>query len=510
MKEKFYITTPIYYVNDAPHLGHAYSSVLADVFARRHRLSGEGVFFLTGTDEHGAKVSRAAEAKKEDVQVFVDKNSLKFRELLKVLNVSNDDFIRTSDKEKHWPGVKKLWNKIKSKEDIYKGAYKGLYCVGCEAFITEKDLVNGKCVYHGREPEAIEEENYFFRLSSYGDALKKIIESGELKIWPESRKNETLAFIDEGLQDISVSRPGKDIPWGVPVPDDASQTVYVWFEALANYISGLAYGRDEKLFAAFWPADVHILAKDIMRFHAIIWPAMLLSAGLALPRNFLVHGFINVAGRKMFKTLGNIVDPFDIIKRYGTDALRYYFCRELSPFEDGDFTEEKFKTAYNANLANGLGNYASRVFKMAESYFGGKINKPDDAFLSGVPLRGGESEDFSVPYFFEHSVWPKYERAMEEFRINEAADAAWSALSLLDNYIQVYEPFKLVKIDSEKTEAVLWSLLCGLAHISLMIYPLMPETAGKIMKSLGIEAAGKREWGNFSVKSAGNLFPRKQ
>lgn len=510
MKEKFYITTPIYYVNDAPHLGHGYTSVLADVLARYQGFLGAEIFFLTGTDEHGAKVSRAAEEKGESVSSFVEKNFLKFQELAKTLNISNSDFIRTSDQKKHWPGVKKLWEVIQGKGDIYKSKYHGFYCVGCEAFVTEKDLVDGKCVYHNIKPEMIEEENYFFRLSKYGLALKKLVESGEVRILPESRKNETLSFIAEGLTDISISRPGKDIPWGVPVPGDDSQTVYVWFEALCNYISGLGYGGDETLFNKFWPADWHILAKDIMRFHTIIWPAMLLSAGLSLPKNFLVHGFINIGGHKMSKTIGNVVDPFDVIRRYGVDALRYYFCRELTPFEDGDFTEDKFKAAYNANLANGLGNYTSRVFKMALSYFSGIVKKPDDVLLNQVSFGSGPGEDFSVPYVFEHTFWPEYKKFFGEIKINEAAGVIWSALSQLDTYVQAHEPFKLIKTNPVKTEAVLWSLLFGLANISQMLYPFMPETAEKIMRGLGIDQGQKEVWGDFSLTPMENLFPRKE
>jgi methionyl-tRNA synthetase len=508
--KSYYITTPIYYVNDAPHLGHVYNALLTDVLARYQRLLGKEVFFLSGTDEHGAKVNRAAEKNKKEVKQFVDENSLKFKEMLKIINISNDDFIRTSDKKRHWPGVEKLWKEIKVKGDVYKGKYKGFYCLGCEAFITEKDLDGGKCVYHDKEPEVIEEENYFFKLSKYTDRIKKAVISGEFKIIPDSKKNETLAFLEQGLDDISFSRPAKDIKWGIPVPGDASQIIYVWVDALTNYISALGYGRNAKeKFDKFWPADLHVLGKDIMRFHTIIWPAMLMSAGLPLPKAFLIHGFINFGGKKMSKSLGNIADPFDITERYGVDALRYYLSREVSPFEDGDFTEEKFKTAYNANLANGLGNYASRVFKMAFSYFDGVVKKPDDILLSQVPFKEKEKEFFTASYVFEHYVWPEYEVCMGNLKINKAADIIWSALSWLDSYIQDYKPFKLIDSDKEKTEAVLWSLLDGLANISWMVYPFMPETADKIMKGLGIKKQ-KEGWSDFSLKPIETLFPRKE
>jgi len=506
---KFYITTPIYYVNDVPHIGHAYTSVLTDVLARYNRFLGKDVLFLTGTDEHGAKICRSAEAKGVDVKDFVDENSAKFKELFKLLNISNDDFIRTSDQERHWPNAQKIWGKIRVKEDVYKKKYEGLYCVGCEAFITERDLVDGKCIYHDKEPEKIEEENYFFKLSKYGDELKNLIEKDEFKIYPESKKKEVLSFIGEGLRDISISRPAKDIKWGIPVPWDSDHTLYVWAEALVNYLSALDYKGGGKLYKKFWPADIHIMAKDILRFHAVVWPAILLSAGLELPKSLLAHGFINSGGKKMSKTLGNVVDPTDIASRYGVDALRYYLVRELTPFEDGDFTEEKFKETYNANLANGLGNYVSRVFKMAFTYFEGSIKKPDDVLLSQISIKEDGKETYSVPYVFDKVLWPKYQKNMKEMKINKAADVAWEAISILDGYVQDYEPFRLIKTDKEKTEAVLWSLLCGLANIVWMIYPFMPETAEKIMAGLGVKNH-KDSWEEFKLNEVENLFPRKE
>ena len=276
---------------------------------------------------------------------FVDENSAKFRELTKKLNISNDDFIRTSDKNRHWPGARLLWKKLVEVGDIYKGKYSGYYCVGCEAYIKESDLINGKCPYHYAEPEKIEEENYFFRLSRYADEIKKRIESGELKILPESGKNEILAVIRKGIEDISFSRPVEKLAgWGVPVPNNDSQLMYVWCDALANYVSALGYGSgDESNFQKFWPADLHVIGKDILRFHALIWPAMLMSAKLPLPKKLFVHGFIISDGKRMSKTLGNVIDPFDLIERYGVDAARYYLLREITPFGDGDITEKNLR-----------------------------------------------------------------------------------------------------------------------------------------------------------------------
>ena len=323
-------------------MGYALEIIQADVFARYRRILGEEVFFLTGTDEHGAKVTKAAEKEGKSPKEFVDKISGEFRELKEVLNLSNDDFIRTTDEKRHWPIVKKVWQKLKENGDIYKKKYQGLYCVGCEAFITKKDLIDGKCKIHQKEPEIVEEENYFFRLSKYSKKIEEIIEKDEVKIIPEERKNEMLSFIGQGLEDVSFSRPRKDLKWGIPVPDDESQTIYVWADALINYISALG-GFEKGEFKEFWPPDIHFLGKDILRFHATIWLGMLLSLGLELPKNIFVHGFITSNGQKMSKSLGNVIDPFELVKKYGADAVRYFLLREIPPTEDGDFTYEKFE-----------------------------------------------------------------------------------------------------------------------------------------------------------------------
>lgn len=509
--EKFYITTAIDYVNAPPHLGHALEKIQADVIARYQRLLGKDVFFLTGTDEHGAKISRAAAAQNKNVEEFTNEIAEIFKNFAKELNISNNDFIRTSDKIRHWPGARALWERLMNKGDIYKGAYKGLYCVGCEAFITKKDLIEGKCAVHNQEPEEINEENYFFKLSRYQKKIKKAILSGKFKIIPESRKNETLSLIKEGLEDVSFSRPSKDIPWGIPVPFDASQNMYVWADALTNYISALGFGADDdKKFKKYWPADTHVIGKDILRFHSLIWPGMLISADLPLPKILLVHGFITVGGKKMSKTLGNIIDPFDLIRRYGSDAVRYYLSREIPVTEDGDLTEEKFKESYNANLANGLGNYTSRVLKMVEQYFGGVLNKPDDVLLADVPFQKNEKEFFSVPYVFDNFFWPEYRKAIDEFQLNKAMDIIWRAISQLDGYIQDYQPFKLINTDKEKTQAILWGLVFGLANIAKMLAPFMPETSEKIFKAIGSSEKSGESWNKFQIKSIEPLFLRKE
>lgn len=520
MADKFYITTAIPYVNARPHIGFALEAIQTDVIARYMRICGRDVWFLSGTDEHGAKVSRAAKAANKSINEFVDENSSHFKKLLEVLNISSDDFIRTSDQARHFPGAVELWKRIAKSGDLAKSIYRGLYCVGCEAFITEKDLVRGKCPDHDAIPESLEEENYFFKLSKYADRVKKIIESGELNIIPEKRKNETLALIESGLEDVSFSRPAKDISWGVPVPGDPTQTMYVWSDALVNYISALGFGgSDEDKFKKFWPADAHVIGKDIFRFHTIIWPGMLMSAGLPLPKTIYVHGFIVVGGKKMSKSLGNVVDPFDVAERYGSEALRYYLLREIPAGEDGDFTEEKMLAAYNANLANGLGNYVARISKMIADYFAGILVRPDVARLSAVPLTispeffreryGKDIETFGVNFFIQTQIRPQYAKAMDRFQFSGAMDQIWRLLGALDGYIQTYEPFKLVKLDKEKTEAVLWQTAYGALEVAWLVRPFMPETSNKIFKIFSVEPGDPKEVDQIKIFPHAPLFPRK-
>ncbi len=517
----FYITTAIAYVNARPHVGFALELVQADAIARWHKLKGREVYFLTGTDEHGAKIVRAAQKAGKDIKEFADTNASIFKKLVSDLGISADDFIRTSDQIRHFPGAQELWKKLEASGDIYKKKYRGLYCVGHEAFVTQKDLIGGKCADHDAEPEIIEEENYFFRLSRFTQEIKKALSSGELRIYPESRRNEMLAFIEGGLEDVSFSRPSKDISWGVPVPGDAAQTMYVWSDALANYITALGFGSENlEKFKKFWPADLHVLGKDILRFHALIWPGMLLSAGLPLPKGIFVHGFIKVGGRKMSKTLGNVIDPIDFIERHGRDPLRYYLLREILTHEDGDLTEEKFIEAYNANLANGLGNYVSRVVKMIEQYFGGVLQKPSDAEISAVPMKkrasffrsedeGAKLELVSPPYFIDRVVWPAYDKSMEDYQLKSALDLVWSLIAELDLYIQAYEPFKLIKTEPKKTKVILWNLAYGALSAGWMLKPFMPDTAEKIFEAFGVQSESREGWQELKVKLEAPLFLRK-
>lgn len=490
MKKKFYITTAIDYVNARPHIGHALEKVQADVLARYHRLKGDDVFFLTGTDENAQKNVLAAEKAGVPVLEFVSENADFFKDLVKSLDISNDAFIQTAiDKQKHWPGVAKLWNDCQKTGDIYKKDYQGFYCVGCEAFLTEKDLTkDGLCPEHLKAPEKIVEENYFFRLSKYQGQLEKLIASDKLKIVPENRKNEVLSFIRSGLEDFSVSRPAERMKgWGVPVPGDETQIIYVWLDALSNYITALGYGgENNSLFKKYWPADVHAIGKGIVRFHAVFWPAMLLSAGIKLPKAIFVHEYITVDGQKMSKSLGNVIDPLGLVEKYGSDPVRYFFLREISPFHDGDFSRERFEQRFNAGLANGLGNLTSRILTLAEKSFGGEEIKckPDSEFK-----------------FLFQRIEKDLDAKMEEFKLNEALSVIWELIASCDQYVDKERPW-----EKEDNEQILKNLLAALFQIALLLRPFLPETAEKVFVQLGSDQKDKIQ--RFKIKKSEALFPR--
>ena len=464
MKKKFYITTAIDYVNGKPHIGHALEKIQADVLARYHRLSGEDVLYLTGTDENSLKNVQTAEKEHMPVKEFVDKNYREFYKLRDALKLSFDEFIRTTEK-KHVNGAQKLWEACK--KDIYRKTYRGLYCVGCEEFYKEAELEDGVCPEHKTRPEMVEEINYFFRLSRYQQQLKELIEKDELKIVPEVRKNEILSFINKGLEDICVSRSKERAHgWGIPVPGDKSQIIWVWFDALSNYITALDYATDSKQFQDWWVDNentLHVIGKGILRFHSVYWPGMLLSAGVPLPQKIFAHGYITVNGQKMSKSIGNVIDPFGLVKKYGADAVRYFLLREIPSLEDGDFTYEKFEHRYNSDLANGLGNLVARTMSLANKL---KVNKSETlASDIKVSLDRAQSE---------------LEKSIENFKFNEALAAIWSAVSFLDKYIEVKEPWK----DGEGAPKVISQTLSALEQIAILLKPFLPGASEKILKQL--------------------------
>ncbi len=458
--KSFFLSTSIPYVNARPHIGYALELVQADVIARYQRLLGSDVFFLAGTDDNALKNVQAAEAAGKGVQEYINQNAAVFKELTEKLNTSISDFIRTSAEERHRLGAQKLWSNCKP-EDLYKKSYKGLYCVGCEEFKTEKDLVHGECQLHpGKKLEVVEEENYFFKLSNYQAQLLELIESNTLRITPESRRNEMLAFIKGGLEDFSISRSvARAKGWGIPVPGDETQVMYVWFDALSNYINGLGYAKDSEEYQKYWvqgSTRLHCIGKDINRFHTIYWPAMLLSAGVNIPTDVFVHGFITVDGQKMSKSIGNVVDPFDLIDEWGSEVTRYFLFR-LPTFDDGDFARSRLTEIYNGDLANGLGNLVSRVLKMAISY-----EVEADLDLGSNPL-------------------PKaYTDELDQFRIDRGAEYVWQVIKELDGYVQKNEPFKTIKTNPEKAKADVAYLLKELYRLSVLLTPFLPETAQKI------------------------------
>lgn len=451
---KFHLTTSIAYVNGAPHIGHVLEFIQADAVARHHRAKGDDVFFLTGTDEHGAKIARAAEAADMTPRAYVDMNAEKFRALRETLTLSWNDFIRTSDEARHFPNAIDIWNRIAAAGDLYKKTYEGLYCVGHEAFVTEKDLENGICRDHGVPPEKIAEENYFFRMSKYAEKVADIIRSGELKIVPEGRAKEILNFIAQGMEDVSFSRPSKDIAWGIPVPNDPEHTMYVWCDALANYL----HPRGK------WPADLHMIGKDILRFHALYWPAMLLSADLPLPKVLFVHGHVTSEGAKMSKTLGNVVDPEQLVGEYGADAVRYYLLREIPPTDDGDFSMERFKARYEADLASGLGNFAARVAALAKKYGVGEAASPETAVTEAVKIA-------------KESIDAK----MAEYRFHEAMAVLWELISFGDRYMSEQKPWEKTVTEVGRTLAI-GNALYLLNRIAELLAPFLPHASEEIKK----------------------------
>lgn len=463
MNKPFFITTAIDYVNAAPHVGHAVEKVLTDVVARYHRLSGDETYFLTGSDENSLKNVQAAEKADRPVTEFVAENAESFKALAGSLDLSFDQFIRTTE-PRHFEGAQKMWNAFK-KEDLYRKKYSGLYCVGCEEFKMEKDLVEGLCPDHKVAPEVVEEENWFFKLSNYGDRLLALIESGELKIYPDYRKNEVVSFIKMGLEDFSISRSvARAKGWGVPVPGDDSQIMYVWVDALSNYITALDYATDGELYQKFWASDserVHVIGKGILRFHAIYWPAMLLSADLPLPTTIYAHEYLTINGQKMSKSLGNVIYPNELVEKFGIDGTRYLLLTALPYSKDGDLSWEKMTEKYNADLANGLGNLVSRVMKLSE--------KLKDPF---------------VPTDEENIGSKGMADLIREFKISDAIAHIWQNISILNQAIDTNKPWELAKTDYEKFELHQLNQLREIYKIAIYLRSFLPSTAEKIETAL--------------------------
>jgi len=454
-RKTFYITTPIYYTNASPHLGGAYTTVAADVLARWNKLLGKEVFFLTGTDEHGQKIAEAAEQNKMTPQEFVDKISAEYKELFRLLNISNDNFIRTTDPF-HEKEVKELLNTLYNKKLIYKGFYESYYCVGCEQYLTASDLVDGKCPLHNREPELKKEEAYLFKLSSFQDKLYKLIKSGEYCILPEIRRKEVLKFIKSGLQDVSISRLKEKISWGIELPFDKKHTVWVWPDAFWNYVSGLRQkGKD--VFEKFFPPDVQLMAKDILRVHATIWPALLLGAGYKLPKVLFIHGYFTINGKKMSKSLGNVIDPFYLVKKYGTDSVRYYLMRNLPFGSDGDVSEKTLIDRHNNELADKLGNLVSRVSALAEKY---GIEECDNSLITKLKLE-------------------TIEKNMKNYELDKALNEIFAFIDICNEYVQSKKPWET------HDKKVLFELVDSIKIISMLLWPFIPETSGKIAKHFG-------------------------
>lgn len=499
--KKFYITTAIDYVNGKPHIGHTLEKIQADAAARFHKQQGDDVYFLTGTDEHGAKIARAAEKAKKPIRTFVSENAKAFKKLWRALDIDFNYFIRTSNQKTHWPTVRAVWKRLEKNGDIYKKEYRGLYCYGHEAFVTEKDLKNGECEIHGAPPEVVEEENYFFRLSKYTNDIASAIKKGEMKIIPKERENEIMNLLEQGLDDVSFSRPRKDLKWGVPVPGDTTQTMYVWADALSNYISALGWGtKDDTKFKKYWPADVHVIGKDILRFHAAIWPGMLLSLGLPLPRSLFVHGFISVEGKKMSKSLGNVIDPHEIIEKYasaeapraGSDALRWYLLAEIPSTRDGDYSQEKFESRYNADLALGLGNFLSRVVGLGERHLERSLKST---------MRSATERELS-------SRMKSYNAAMEKLQFADAIRQIQKLIAFGDKRINDIKLWELANRDNkDRFEKEIADLATLLAYIAWLAWPFIPNATKEIARQLGVDLRAKRQW-KFTMKKRKPLFPR--
>ncbi|HEK85019.1 MAG: methionine--tRNA ligase [Candidatus Saccharicenans sp.] len=509
-KNTFYVTTPIYYVNDVPHIGHAYTTIIADALARYQRLKGKKVFFLTGTDEHGQKIEKTAIEKELNPQQLADRVVVRFKELWQKLNISYDYFIRTTEKF-HEEGVQKIFKKLLEKGDIYKGIYQGWYCISEENFLSEDVPLEADgykiCPDCGRRATMIEEESYFFRLSAYQKPLLEFYEANPQFVRPQTRMNEVVSFVRQGLKDLSITRT--TVKWGIPVPGDPKHTIYVWFDALHNYLTGIGYDWNPELFQTFWPADVQLIGKDILRFHAIFWPAFLLASELPLPRTILGHGWWLKDEAKMSKSKGNVLDPNIILESVGADPLRYFLLREIPIGQDGNFSHEAFVHRVNSDLANDLGNLVQRTLTMAVNYFNGSLEK----------LGPEEEIDKKLAQSFEETKNRVY-AFYDDYNLNRALEEIWGYLNYTNKYLAECQPWKIAgKSETHPRLArILYQAACALRAASYLIYPVMPQTTEKIWKLLGqskkpaeICAADLNFYErpeSFSIRRPEALFPR--
>jgi methionyl-tRNA synthetase len=475
---KFYITNAIPYVNAAPHMGHALELCEGDALARYHEMIGDNVYFLVGTDEHGSKIQQVAKEAGISPEAFSDKFSATFIEMTRAFGARNNNFLRTTS-NLHIRGAQKFWEMIEKAGDLYEKEYEGNYCTGCETFVLDKDAEksteagaeNGICPVHKKPLTHLKEKNVFFRLSKYSKQIREKVLSGELTILPESRRNEFLSVLKDGLQDVSFSRPVKTLSWGIPVPGNPDQVMYVWCDALTNYLTALGFADDDPLFSELWPADVHLIGKDIIRFHCGIWIGMLLSAGLPLPKAIYVHGFITHDGQKMSKSLGNTVDPMELIAKFSVDSVRYYLLREIPSDDDGDYSEERFRALYQDELQHTIGNLVRRVMTLAIKNFGGARPKSDDS----KDEVGSEIK----------KAWDKYHMEFKAFRIKEALEAMVALARFANLYVDTKKPWEIVKTDKENAEIVLGNLVLICKALGEMLKPIIPATSEKILAQIG-------------------------